>query len=62
MLAHELSLAAPLYRGRDIFGLLRTLGLGVIVFVVLVLVFAIWLSSQKGGPFRGGWRGRGPMR
>lgn len=59
--AGELTLAAPLYRGHDIFRLLGALGIGVIIFVVLVVVFAVWLTSQKGGPFKGGWRNRGPM-
>jgi hypothetical protein len=44
--------------------ILHALGVGgiiAIVILVLGLAFAIWLSSQNSGPFKGGGRGRGPM-
>jgi hypothetical protein len=33
----------------------------VVALAVVVIVFVIWLGSQAGGPFLGGWRGRGRM-
>jgi hypothetical protein len=33
----------------------------VIAIAVVVVGFVIWLGSQAGGPFLGGWRRRGPM-
>lgn len=55
MLAGEFTLAALRSHAHDI---LKALGIVGIVIVVLILVFATWLNSQRTW---GGWRRRGPM-
>jgi len=56
VLAREFTLAVLRSHAHDI---LRVLGIGGIVIVVVVFAFAMWINSQRDEP--GGWRGRDPM-